>query len=345
MTAINTSANIMPDIQKKTDKFLKKNHFLDESTNHKSHEFSRLREQIAVLDGGHSRSRMPLGVESLDSALAGGLARGRVHMVRATSAIAQGALTGFAICLLRRLMASADTSHIGADGKARPQQQQTEKPIVWCPATPMGGSGMLYGAGLAALGLDPGRLLIVDAPNPARRMAVLEDILRTEGLTAVVAEYDGTQHSSEYWMRLARRAQLAAEASGTTGFLLGGAATASGFETSWNISPYTAPHRAATDRASVRSWWPRWDVALTQARGGRPWRCVLEWNPRQNRLYESMSDQLQDYRQDHRQDHLHEAGQLDLRPLDYMSGRVIAKPLRSASVAAPAMSDRPSLTG
>ena len=70
---------------------------------------------------------------------------------------------------------------------------------------------MLYGHGLAAAGLDPARLLIVDTPSPSRRLAALDDILRTEGLTAVVIEYDGLQKSVDYWMRLARRAQLAAE--------------------------------------------------------------------------------------------------------------------------------------
>ena len=69
---------------------------------------------------------------------------------------------------------------------------------------------MLYGHGLAAAGLDPARLLIVDTPSPSRRLAALDDILRTEGLTAVVIEYDGLQKSVDYWMRLARRAQLAA---------------------------------------------------------------------------------------------------------------------------------------
>jgi len=40
---------------------------------------------------------------------------------------------------------------------------------------------MLYGHGLAAAGLNPARLLIVDTPNPSRRLAALDDILRTEG--------------------------------------------------------------------------------------------------------------------------------------------------------------------
>ncbi len=60
-----------------------------------------------------------------------------------------GALTGFVVALLRRILARVDAA----------------APVVWCPAAATGGSGMLYAAGLAALGLDPGRLLIVD-PQP-----------------------------------------------------------------------------------------------------------------------------------------------------------------------------------
>ena len=166
--------------------------------------FRQLRRDVAALDGQLTAARLPLGVDSLDSALAGGLALGRVHMLCGRPGH-DGALTGFAVALLRRILTRVDAA----------------APIVWCPAVATGGSGMLHAAGLAALGLDPGRLLIVDSPSPGARLAALEDILRTEGLAAVIVEYDGVNQSSDYWMRLARRAQLAAEASGVTGLLLG----------------------------------------------------------------------------------------------------------------------------
>ena len=266
--------------------------------------FTHLRRQVAVLDGRMARPRLALGLAGLDSALAGGLALGRVHMLCANWASAHGALTGFAICLLRQLLAShGPVSHdLGAHDLAsdnlaldnlkpdHPPQTDTVAaghwavsagPIVWCPASHDAAGGMLYAAGLAALGLDPSQLLIVNTPNPARRLAVLEDILRTDGLAAVVAEYDGTRQSADYWMRLARRTQLAAEASMTTGFLLGWPRAASGFESLWHVAP-------APDDSSLTdtTWNSVWDVDLKQVRGGRPYSLRLAWDPIDNQLAE-----------------------------------------------------------
>ena len=291
--------------------------------------FTHLRRQVAVLDGRMARPRLALGLAGLDSALAGGLALGRVHMLCANWAGAHGALTGFAICLLRQLLAShGPVSHgpVSHDSGAHdlapdnlkpdhPPQTDTVAaghrpvsagpvsggavstgpvsvgpvsagpvsagPIVWCPASHDAAGGMLYAAGLAALGLDPSRLLIVDTPNPARRLAVLEDILRTDGLAAVVAEYDGTRQSADYWMRLARRTQLAAEASMTTGFLLGWPRAASGFESLWHVAP------APDDSSPADTTWNSvWDVDLKQVRGGRPYSLRLAWDPIDNQLAE-----------------------------------------------------------
>ena len=281
--------------------------------------FIHLRRQVAVLDGRMARPRLALGLAGLDSALAGGLALGRVHMLCANWAGAHGALTGFAICLLRQLLAShgpvshgpvshGPVSHDSGAHDLAPDNLKPDNlkpdhspqtgtaaaghrpvstgpvstgPIVWCPASHDAAGGMLYAAGLAALGLDPSRLLIVDTPNPARRLAVLEDILRTDGLAAVVAEYDGTRQSADYWMRLARRTQLAAEASMTTGFLLGWPRAASGFESLWHVTP------APDDSSPADTTWNSvWDVDLKQVRGGRPYSLRLAWDPIDNHLAE-----------------------------------------------------------
>ena len=238
--------------------------------------FDMLRREVAAIDGRLASARLPLGVESLDSALAGGLALGRVHMLCGRPGH-DGALTGFAVALLRRILAQTDEA----------------APVVWCPAAAGGGSGMLYAAGLAALGLDPGRLLIVDSPSPGARLAALEDILRTEGLAAVIVEYDRVSQTSDYWMRLARRAQLAAEASGVTGLLLGWPVAASGFDSLWHIAPSSAAPlssapsgHAGRDLSRYPSWHPCWQVELRHARGGRPWSSQLSWDAYANSLSE-----------------------------------------------------------
>ena len=263
-----------------------KNNFVMKESGRKR-KFARLRHQVATLDGQMTRPRLRLGVDSLDSALGGGLALGRVHMLCAGQMAYRGALTGFAVCLLRQLLALPDN-----DG-----------PIVWCPSSGAGAGGMIYAAGMAALGLDPDRLLIVDTPSPTRRLAVLEDILRTNGLAAVIAEYDGARQSADYWMRLARRTQLAAEASGTTGFILGWPSCASGFESQWNIAP-VATYEQVTESQNTwqntcqntcyNAWHNIWQIELKQARGGRAHDLILAWDAVDNTLSEWPSAKVAD---------------------------------------------------
>ena len=187
-----------------------------------------------------------------------------------------GVVSGFATALVRRLV-----THLSATGKPA-------GPVVWCPASSAGRAGMLYGHGLAALGLDPAGLMIVDTPHPARRMAALDDIARTDGLAAVVAEYDGMQKSSDYWMRLIRRIQLAAEASRVTVFLLGAPLAANGCETVWHIAP--SNHASNTAYAPVKSaqqlWQPAWQVRLQRARGGSPFQGHIGWDLASGRFTE-----------------------------------------------------------
>ena len=237
-------------------------------------DLARLRHKLAIADGHDRRVRLLLGIDSLDRALAGGLALGRVHLLSGAMQ-AHGAVSGFTIALLSMLRHHLSVKKSINNIQPINYPNQDMSPIIWCPASQLGGAGMLYGHGLAAAGLDPAHLLIVDTPNPSRRLAALDDILRTEGLAAVVIEYDGLQKSADYWMRLTRRAQLAAEQSGTTAFLLGAPIAASGFETVWQIKP--APNFAmqSNPALALRSVW---DLTLHRARGGRPHICRASWH-------------------------------------------------------------------
>ncbi len=220
--------------------------------------------RIAKLDRQILKESMPFGIESLDLALAGGLALGRVHMLCGIMR-ENAAVTGFVSCILVRLL-----KHLSAGGKAA-------GPIVWCPAS---GHDGLYGHGLAALGLNPAQLLVVDTPNPTSRLAALDDIVRTDGLTAVIAEYGDVQKSPDYWMRLIRRLQLSAEASHTTVFLLGAPLSASGCETVWHVAPARLAYHASTMTAVrlQQSWHPVWKLTLQRARGGYSFYSHIEWS-------------------------------------------------------------------
>ena len=240
----------------------------------KESDLTRLRHELAVVGGHDRRARLPLGIDSLDRALAGGLALGRVHLLSGAMQT-HGAVSGFTIALLCMLKNYLSVKKLTNNIQSINYPNQDTGPIIWCPASQHGGAGMLYGHGLAAAGLDPADLLVVDTPSPSRRLTALDDILRTEGLAAVVIECDGLQKSADYWMRITRRAQLAAEKSGTTAFLLGSPIATSGFETAWQIKP--APNCAMQSNPSLVLN-SVWDLTLHRARGGCPHVCRVSWH-------------------------------------------------------------------
>ena len=81
--------------------------------------------------------------------------------------------------------------------------------VLWCLPRPD-----LYGPGLAAHGLDPGRVVLVRASRDAEILWAMEEGLRAPGIVAVVGEI------GSFPMVASRRLQLAAERSGITAFLL-----------------------------------------------------------------------------------------------------------------------------
>lgn len=216
---------------------------------------AELRARLARLDHGDRTDRpiLPLGLAAVDRVLpGGGLARGCLHELCGETE--RAAAAGFAAALLGRL---------AADGHA-----------LW-----IGPRGDLYAPGLAAQGLPPERLIVVQARARDARLWALEEALRSPGLTAVLAEVD------RLTLTQSRRLQLAAEAQGVTAFLLrppsacgapnaapGAAPTAA--MTRWRITPLAD---AATDDAS-RAWEPpRWRVELVRCRGGRTGAWAIAW--------------------------------------------------------------------
>ena len=193
--------------------------------------------------GEEEGRRLAFGLSDLDAALSGGgLPLGCLHEVGAEDS---GAGTAFAAALLARLATA-------------------EAPAVWI----LRGRD-LHAAGLAAYGLTPDRLIAVRAPRDTDALWAMEEALRCKRLSAVLGEVGRLD------LTASRRLQLAAEASGVTGFLLNIAArrpaTASAAVTRWRIAP--AP--SAPTEPGVGA--PRWEVALERCRGGRPGAWLLEW--------------------------------------------------------------------
>lgn len=143
--------------------------------------------------------------------------------------------------------------------------------------------GRPYGHGLAQLGLDPGRLVVVETGNDKDALWAVEEALRTPGLSMVAGAVAGNLD-----LTVARRLNLAAAAHATPVALLRIGKEASGSAaTRWRIA--SAP--AALDRHGAFSRW-RWSVALERCRNGRPAHWLIEWNHAAHRfrMVEGLAD-------------------------------------------------------
>lgn len=148
-----------------------------------------LRDQIRRIEsvGRRKTDVLPFGVEVVDSALpGGGLALGALHEVAGGG---QGAIDGAAAALF------------AAGVLAR-----TRGPVLWCVTRPD-----LFAPALSHAGLDPDRVIYVEAGDEKAVLACFEEGLRHGGLGGVVAEL------ARLSMTASRRLQLAAETSGTIG--------------------------------------------------------------------------------------------------------------------------------
>lgn len=225
-----------------------------------------LRAQVATIERGTvfgNRSFMvekgilPLGLAEIDRVLpSGGLVCGAVHEVSGN------AVGGFVAWLAGHLVRNLG----GA--------------VLWCVKPDS--TSWPYGPGIAAFGLDAGRLIIVRGRHRMDMLWTMEESLRCPAFAAVIVECD-------YRIDLvaSRRFQLAAEAGGTTGLILRQEEMASVAEQSGTKFPPSAcMSRWQVDAISVDSWElnaeskaeqidmgasgieTRWQVNLRRCRGG-----------------------------------------------------------------------------
>ncbi len=213
----------------------------------------RLRDDIARLearDPSRASAVLPFGVGTMDAGLpGGGLVLASLHEVAGGgSDVVHGTAAAlFAAGILARL----------------------EGMVLWCLTRPD-----LFAPALQQAGLDPDRVIYVEAGDDVGVMSCAEEGLRHGGLVAVVAEV------AKLPMTASRRLQLAAEAGGTLGLALRrwrrpaealdfGQPTAA--RTRWRVSalpsaPLPVP---GVGRA-------RWLVELVRARAGGSADFILE---------------------------------------------------------------------
>ena len=149
---------------------------------------------------------------------------------------------------------------------------QEKSPVLFIAARRALDFGGPFGHGLKGLGVDVGRLILVEAKTDQEALWAIEEALRSGARPAMVAGaiekgIDLTQ---------SRRLNLAAAPNATPLVLLRGA-RASGSSaalTRWRIGP--AP--AARDRFGALAAW-RWHVTLERCRNGRPGEWLIEWDP------------------------------------------------------------------
>jgi len=231
----------------------------------------RLRAEIRALEAAPEGERrvLPLGIAALDRHLpGGGLPLAGLHEIAGERAEwDDGAATGFCLALLARLLSA-----------------ERQGAVLWVARW-----RDLYAPGLAAFGLDPGRLILVRAGGEADVLWALEEGLRCADLAAVVGEADALDRAA------GRRLQLAAEAGGRPAFVLrrglrpachvGRGGIPSGALSRWRVAPAPSA-RVACLAGQVLTGEPaarlpgraRWAVELLRCRGTAPGQWDLEWD-------------------------------------------------------------------
>jgi protein ImuA len=217
-----------------------------------------LRQQVARLERGSSGaapSFLSLGLPALHRHLPGeGLPCGALHEVMGATYGDRAAAFGFLVAL----MAVASAARHGAA-------------VLVLPRKGIADFGNPYGHGLVRMGLDPGRLLLVETRRPKDAFWAMEEALRAAAGLAVVAGVIETQPD----LTMSRRLNLAAGDAGTPLLLLR-PPTAAGITaalTRWRIA--AAP--AARDRFGAFAAC-RWTITLERCRNGRPGQWLCEWD-------------------------------------------------------------------
>lgn len=134
----------------------------------------------------------------------------------------------------------------------------------------VGGGGTVFPATLAHFGLDPSRIVFIDATRPRDLLWAMEEALKCEMLRAVIGEVPDVGFTES------RRLQLAVEKSGVCCLLHRHRPRSEGSlacTSRWHISPLPG----IVEEGVPGVGHPFWDVRLLKVRNGRPGSWQLGW--------------------------------------------------------------------
>ena len=220
-----------------------------------------LRKRIARLAADSGPASRPAegwlasGHAGFDAGLGGGLATGRYHEFFAADALDATSAAAFAALLALRTPGAT--------------------PLIWLrTADAANRTGHIYAPGIAELGGDPDRLLLVETSDPKMLLACANDAIRCAGSAAVIVESWGKFPLLD--LTAGRRLALGARDAGTSLLMLrlNAAPMPSVAETRWSVAA-AASHTLEANAPGA----PAFDLELLRWRagpaGGR-WR--LDWN-------------------------------------------------------------------
>jgi len=131
-------------------------------------------------------------------------------------------------------------------------------------------SRILFPPALKSFGIDVDKIIFLDLQKEKEVLWAMEEALKCDGLTTVVAE------TRLINLTASRRLQLAAEHSKVTGFVLHrfhNSFTITASVTRWRI--VSLPSALPNDMPGVG--YPRWNVELLKVRNGKPGSWEIEW--------------------------------------------------------------------
>jgi len=200
-----------------------------------------LRRYLAEAEGfGQAAAVLPFGAPAIDAALPWqGLPLAGLHEIENAGPAEEGG--------------AAETFLAGILARLAPA-----RPVLWCLRR-----ADLHAPGLALIGLEPRRLVLLRASHERDILWAMEEGLRSRALAAVVGEIEALSTAAS------RRLQLAAESAGVTGFVLhrsAGSAAASAAVTRWRVA--ALPSVPVAREPGIGR--PRWRVELLRCRGGMP---------------------------------------------------------------------------